>query len=187
MQRCLRLCIHPLVLFSLLFPSVMAHAQDGGTTAKAQQLFALMHMEATYDQLMQQLLAQTQKTTVSLFPTGTMNDAQKREYAAFMARVDAAIADSFSWKVLEPEFAKLYASNFSDSELDGILAFYRSPVGQAMIAKTPALMSAASAISMQHVQALEPQLRQMMTDEITTMTALGKPASQGGASSGEPH
>lgn len=41
--------------------------------------------------------------------------------------------------------ASLYASVYSLSELRGLVTFYRSPTGQAMIAKMPQLLQAASA------------------------------------------
>lgn len=41
---------------------------------------------------------------------------------------------------------EVYASHFSAEELEGMLAFYSSPVGQSMKAKAPILMAEGSAI-----------------------------------------
>ena len=34
-----------------------------------------------------------------------------------------------------PDLVKLYSDAYSENELDGILAFYRTPAGRAMLAK----------------------------------------------------
>jgi hypothetical protein len=74
------------------------------------------------------------------------------------------VTDSMSWTALEPDYVKLYADTYSEEELDGIITFYRSPVGQAMLEKTPELLKASSTIAMTHMGQVEPKLRQMMDD-----------------------
>ena len=61
-----------------------------------------------------------------------------------------------------PMFVKAYADTFTDSEIDAIVAFYKTPAGKAMIEKQPAL----TAKIMQTIQAqmadLMPQIEAIM-------------------------
>ncbi len=41
---------------------------------------------------------------------------------------------------LMPLYVQTYSSNFTQEEVDGMIAFYQSPAGKSMIAKTPQLM-----------------------------------------------
>ena len=44
------------------------------------------------------------------------------------------------WKKLEPMYVRIYQKTFTQQELDGMLAFYKTPAGAAVIAKMPAIM-----------------------------------------------
>ena len=55
--------------------------------------------------------------------------------------------------------AMLYSDAYSEKEVDGILAFYRSPAGRAMLAKTPELTEGSIAISKQRMEELSPKIQ----------------------------
>lgn len=54
-------------------------------------------------------------------------------------RMVAIMLGELSWEKLEPMYLRLYKESFSEEEVAGMLAFYRTPVGQAVIQKMPAL------------------------------------------------
>ncbi len=41
------------------------------------------------------------------------------------------------WEILEPSLIKLYKDNFTDSEVNAILTFYKTPAGVALLVKMP--------------------------------------------------
>jgi len=162
---------HTSLLFLLLFVAGLcapglAPAQDIDTakTRKAEELFALIHMEDTYNLLLAQVTQQTDQMGKGLFPEGPATEAQKQLAADFKDKVEAMVHATFSWQAMKPEYLKLYTDTYSESELDGIIAFYRSPVGQKMLNATPALMKASSAIAMGHMESVEPKLRDLMDE-----------------------
>ncbi len=53
--------------------------------------------------------------------------------------VSAITRETLVWERFEPMFIRLYRETFTEEELQPLLAFYRSPPGQAFIAKMPAL------------------------------------------------
>lgn len=138
--------------------------------AKVREMFALIHMNATYAQLTDQMFATEKESIERLFPVGSMNPAQRRDYEAFLGQVKAFVGQSFSWESLEPEFIDIYAHELSDADLDGILAFYRSPAGEDLVAKTPVMLQQASAVAQQHLAKMAPEMKNMMDREIATMS-----------------
>jgi hypothetical protein len=50
------------------------------------------------------------------------------------------LEDKLAWTKLEPLLAKVYQEVFTQDEVDGLTAFYRSSTGAAFINKTPLLM-----------------------------------------------
>ena len=63
-------------------------------------------------------------------------------------------------KALEPDFVKLYSDAYSEEEIDGILAFYRSPAGRTMLAKAADLTESSIAISQRRMAAVAPKIQE---------------------------
>ena len=93
-----------------------------------------------------------------------LTDADKKIMDNFMAKLMAAMRETMGWQKIKPEFVDLYAKAYTEEEVDGLLTFYKSPVGQSMLAKTPQLMQQSMAISQTHMQELQPKLKQLMDD-----------------------
>jgi hypothetical protein len=66
--------------------------------------------------------------------------------------------EQLAWDVLEPQYTQLYLDVFSEKELRDMIAFYESPLGQAMLAKMPILMQKSNEIAAARVQAALPKL-----------------------------
>lgn len=92
----------------------------------------------------------------------TLDGDQKKAYDEFRAKVVDLLRSSASWKALEPDFVKLYSDAYTEEELDGILAFYRSPAGRVMLAKTPELMEESLAISQRRMTELAPKVQSLV-------------------------
>ena len=56
------------------------------------------------------------------------------------ARAGAVLNDGLKWESVEPIFVDVYQSTMTQEEVDGIVAFYKTPAGKAMVEKLPALM-----------------------------------------------
>jgi uncharacterized protein len=65
------------------------------------------------------------------------------------------------WEKIRPQFAKAYSETFSEEEIDGMLAFYESPAGRAMIAKMPMLMGKVMAVTQAQMGDLMPEIQRI--------------------------
>ena len=61
---------------------------------------------------------------------------------------------------MRPIWVQLYET-FTEDELAGMLAFYQSPVGQAMLQNMPVPLSKAMAVAQQQATELTPEIRKM--------------------------
>jgi uncharacterized protein len=73
-------------------------------------------------------------------------------------------ARHLTWNHLKDDFARLYASHFSEAELREIAAFYATPVGRKLAAETPALSEDAGRLGQQRVEANLPELQRMLME-----------------------
>lgn len=72
----------------------------------------------------------------------------------------ALVAVSFS--KAKPALAKVYTDTYTEEEIDGILAFYKSSAGRAFLQKMPEVMQRLMPVMMQMMGDLQPQMKTMM-------------------------
>ena len=82
----------------------------------------------------------------------------------YIAKIVAAVGEMLSWENLKAAYVELYASAYTEDEVDGILTFYKSPVGQALLARSPELITKSGAIMNGRMQELAPRLQEIMGD-----------------------
>jgi len=139
-----------------------ARADDASRHAKAQEMANLLHLDKLMAQVMDAMISQMNAMSKQF--GGETTPAQQAKLDAFQKKVFALIDTQLGWKSMQPVYVDLYAKAFTDEELDGILVFYKSAAGNAMIEKTPALTAQSQQIALQKMQALQPQLTQLLED-----------------------
>ena len=149
---------------------------------RQQQLFTVMRLDQTYAQMTNQLMASIHLSEAQMMPQETQTPAQKTEQEAFEAKLMTVVMGELSWQKLEPDFATLYAEAYTTEQLDGLIAFYGSPLGQTVLAKTPDLLRQSSVISQQHLTVILPQIQKMVQDEAVEVEGAGWQGSRSRAS-----
>jgi hypothetical protein len=151
-----------IILFLILAP-LAAHADQASRRSKAQEMLLLLHMDRLMDQMMSGAMDQM-STLTKQFSGNTIKPEDRARLDDFQKRVFQLISSQVGWKALEPEYVDLYSNNFTEEQLDAILAFYKSPAGSALIDKLPTLTSEGMQIAQAKMTALQPQIRQMLED-----------------------
>ena len=57
-----------------------------------------------------------------------------------LAEMMAGTKEMLDWSKLEPLYVRVYQKSFSQQEVDGMTAFYKTPTGQAVLNKMPVVM-----------------------------------------------
>lgn len=122
---------------------------------------------AQMDNLMLQSIAQA--TQGQKIPPKVQKeiDQQRGEMAAMMK-------DLLSWSKLEPLYMRVYQKTFSQQEVDGMIAFYKTPAGQAVIAKMPAVMQNTIEEMQQMMGPVMQKIQKTQQDVVAEMKAEGK-------------
>jgi len=69
-----------------------------------------------------------------------------------------------SWAKMAPDLKQIYKQNFSESEIEGLLAFYQSPVGKSFVEKMPAISQESMMLGQTMAMNLTPQLQELTTE-----------------------
>ncbi len=114
---------------------------------------------------MRELLRLTGSVNVGLQMMDKILDTFKRA----MPQVPAEIWDGFRAECdpreLEDAIVPLYLASFTGEELDAMLAFYRSPVGEKLLRKQPEIFRASSEAGRQWAADLTYRLRERLTEK----------------------
>ena len=142
-----------------------AYAQnEAGKRAKVEELFSVMRLDHTMDQLMA-LVRQESDAMVRASPgLERMTPAQKQAMEELQAKLMNLALETVSWKAVAPDLVKLYADTYSEQEIDGLITFYKSPVGQTMLDKQPELTKATLQITQQRVLAMQPKMQALVRE-----------------------
>ncbi len=164
--------MHTLALVLSLAAAVpAAHADDATRRAKAEQMLQITKTDAA---MQQQLAALEERVhTLASQQSGGPNQtpAQQKLTEEYVKQVQSATSDEVSWEKLRPLLIQNYAESFTEPELDAILVFYKSPAGQAIVAKTPELSAKTMNMVQDRIKELQPKLAQLTQDYSTKMKA----------------
>ena len=66
-----------------------------------------------------------------------LNEKQKQVVADGMSKAVLIVTEGSTWEKVKPIYVKSYQENFSQEEVDSIVAFYESPAGMALASRLP--------------------------------------------------
>jgi hypothetical protein len=147
-----------LVVVMVVAP-VGARADEASKQAKVKELFAVMHIDHSLDRMRSAMAAKVQATAKNAPGTEQMTPEKKKMQQEFIDNSMKVVDENFAWTVLEPAYVKLYADTYTEAELDSILAFYKSPGGQAMLTKTPELSAGVMQIVHGRMNDFQPKMQ----------------------------
>jgi hypothetical protein len=96
----------------------------------------------------------------------TLSAEQQRVLDAVPARFVAVLREEFNWEKMKPMYVQIYRDSFDQEEIDGLVAFYRSPAGQALVNKMPGVMQKSMAMAQSQMQALLPKMKAAIDNAI---------------------
>ena len=132
--------------------------------ASAKELLEVSHAR----QLLDNMLAQVggmMKTQMQQATAGkTITPADQANMDKGQAKGMEVLKSELSWDKLEPMYVQVYTQSFTQSEVEGIVAFYKTPAGQALVNKMPAVMQNTSTIMQQRMAGLMPKMMAAMQE-----------------------
>jgi hypothetical protein len=149
MRRLTSFFVVPLLL------TLPARADDASRRAKAEQLVTMEHLEANINKASENLAARMDEIADHLVGNNPTAD-QKAKIEDFKKHVSKSIDTNFAWTAMKPKVVDLFASNFTEEQLNAIIGFYQTPAGAALLEKLPQINA---------------QFNQLGTSALTNMSA----------------
>jgi len=165
-----------MTLVFALFASQAAYAQDAKPAAESvRQLFEVMRSSKLLDAYLTQVDS-TVRASMQQALAGQQVNAKQRQILEDMGReIGSLVKAELNWSAIEPVMIEVYRNTFSQHEVDGMITFYRSEVGQAVIAKLPTAMQQSMTSIQGHLKTLTPKIAQLEKDTAAQLKAAAEP------------
>jgi uncharacterized protein len=160
-----RLSINRLALLFVLALSIplAAHADEASHRAKAQEMMKFLKTEQVVQQISDNIRKQVSDAANSIVgPDPTPEKKVKLD--DFVKQASLLIDAQLGWKSMEAGFTDVYLKTFTEEEMEGILTFYKSPAGIALLEKMPKVNDQVTQLGQSRMTTLQPQLRQLFVD-----------------------
>jgi hypothetical protein len=137
-----------------------AHADESTKAAKIDELMRLTKVES----MTARMGGQVRAMMMNQLNAAGLPEESKAGAAEMMNKIVAQIEERMSWDKLKPEYIKVYGDVFTEDEITGIVGFYKTSIGQTMLAKMPLLMSKSMEISQRRMADLMPEMQRQMQE-----------------------
>ena len=149
----------------LLVLTIAGIASAQSKEALANEILEAQKIDATVKQMLAQMQAalgqQLETSMKSQLPPNVDRAAAVNEMKEFQQKLFAKIGEQLTPEKIKPSIAQIYVDEFSIEELRAIRDFQKSPAGQAMIRKQPAIAVKSVQAGQQLIQGILPELQRM--------------------------
>lgn len=159
-----------ILLASLLFATTPAFAEPA-SEASIRQLLEVTQARELIDGMHTQIDAMTNAGIDQALAGKTPSDGEQQAIDNMKRKIALLMRDELAWQRMEPIYLRLYRETLSEDEVVGMLDFYRTPAGQAMIRKMPLLMQKLMPELQGMMATMMPKMQKIQRDFLTDMKA----------------
>jgi uncharacterized protein len=156
-------------LFTTL--AVAAPGDPPASEASIRQLLEVTQSRQLLDDLSAQL-DQMMRTSMQQALAGKQFSVEQQKILDDMrTKLVKIFGEHLQWDQLEPMYLDIYKKSFTQNEVDGMLAFYKTEAGKALIAKMPLAMQNTMQATQSKMAALMPQVQQLQRETVERLKA----------------
>jgi hypothetical protein len=141
-----------LMILALLLAATPAAAQPEPTPGEMEAARELLQVSNTRDNFIRGL-----ELGMEMAGMGELTPELQTALREFMD-------EHFRFEDMEPDFIRMYADLYTEEEIRGMTAFYRTPIGRRVVETMPDLMAASQRITQERMEAVMPQLMQRIME-----------------------
>lgn len=135
------------------------------------ELMAITDMPQMLESSMAQVDAIMQSTMQQALAGHEVSQADQKVLQEMQDEMVTLLKQEMSWLQLEPVFMQIYRESLSQAEVDGMLEFYKSDAGKAVIAKMPVIMQSSMQLMQQKMGHMMPRIQEIQQAALAKLKA----------------
>lgn len=143
----------------LVLPICFA-ADTPPSEASIKQLLEVSHVRALVDSMMGQMDGIMKNAMAQATQGQQLTPDVQKEIEQAETDVKTEMKNVLDWSKLEPMYVRIYQKSFNQQEIDGMIAFYKTPTGQAVLNKMPLVLQNTMTEVQQMLQPMMQHLQQ---------------------------
>lgn len=161
--------------FVLLAAQPVLAQEAKPSDASIKQLLEAMHSRGVVDSYMAQVQSTVRDSMQQAGAGQQLNAKQQKILDDFQTKIVDMVKEQLNWADLEPGIIEVYRKSFSQSEVEGMLKFYRTPIGQSVISKMPLVTQQSMASVQSRMKTITPKVVQLEKDTAVQVRAAADP------------
>lgn len=162
-----KLAIAALFSFALLQPAFAADVPV--SDASVHELLEVMHAKKMMIDMQSQVAGMMRDSMKQALAGQTVTAEQQKIMDETSAELAVLFRQEMRWEEFEPVMIAVYKKSFTQQEMDGMLAFYKSDVGQSIVAKMPLVVQNSMQTMQAHMNAIMPKLQKIVAEAVEKM------------------
>ena len=146
---------------SLAYSHVALAADAPATDASVRQLMVVMQSRNLLDGMMGQMDSLMQTSMEQALGGVSPSAEQQAVMDDVRQKMVALLQEELKWETLEPKFVELYRQSFTEEEVLGMIEFYGTPTGEAVINKMPVVMQHSMAMMQDLMTSMMPKIQKI--------------------------
>jgi len=152
------ICILPLLI----------QADEISKKAKIEKLFVEMDTKSLVNTIYDQMGSMSKVMASRL----QIKENEMQVIKDFDVKLITLLKNKASWEHFQQPLVNIYAKNFSENEIDDLIAFYKTQTGKKMIKKMPSISIESMQLSQQILQTLYPDIQKLSGELKAELSAL---------------
>ena len=126
------------ILFMLLVLCATAYGADTKPSDESlKELLRITETQKLLDSSVGQIDSIMKAGMQQAFKGKTLTPRQQKQIDDMQDKMMTIFKQEMNWEMLEPLYLQVYRDSFTQEEIDGMLVFYKTPPGQAVVKKMP--------------------------------------------------
>lgn len=138
------------------------------------ELLTVMRAERSMQSAMDQVKQMIPQMMANMAAQSGASPEEAAKMAPLQGKIMAIMMEEMSWKKMKPQMAAIYAESLTPEEVKGVIAFYKSPAGQAYLDKEPVIMKKTMEMQQNMMMGLMPKIQAAVKSELESKSQPAK-------------
>lgn len=154
-----------LLLCLVLAISAPAFA-DTPTDASLKELLVISDVQGMMNDTLIQMESYMKAAMLEPLKGVEITPEMQQQMDAHSKKIMQIFKEEMDWPKMEPLFVEIYKKSFSQSDVDGMLQFYKTPAGQSVVKKMPLVMQNSMEVMQQRMAVIMPKIMQATEETV---------------------